>query len=74
MRGLKRTDLQIRNEAVAMVREILDAPPTMEEFIDDLVQEGLVEYLERDGTRYYAAVDGPSLYRVVQDKILGDLL
>lgn len=75
LRKIRKTDKLIESDAKAILMESVGAPKhDFNEFLDGLVEEGLVEVTELpNGLRAYSAKDGPSLYSVVQEKILEDL-
>lgn len=72
---LRKTDKLIRADAVQILKEAIGMPRRdFNEFLDELVEEGLVEATELpDGLKAYSAKDGPSLYAIIQEKILEDL-
>lgn len=71
---LRRTEQLMRADANAILRTTFGMEQRdMNKFLDELVSEGLVEVVEKDGFKYYGAANGPSLYSVVQEKILEDL-
>lgn len=71
---LRRTEQTTRSDASLILKRTFDMPQRdMNEFLKELADEGLVTISEKDGYTYFEATNGPSLYSVIQEKILEDL-
>lgn len=72
---LRRTEQLIKADTNAILRMTFDMPKrNIDDLFQELVDDGLVDIIKMDDTTYYAAKDGPSLYSIIQEKILADLL
>jgi hypothetical protein len=72
---LRRTEQLVASDADLILRSAFRMKERdMELYFQELVSEGIVECLIKDGKHYYSAVNGPSLYSAIQERVLTNLM